>query len=379
MKLLCVIDHFGSGGAQRQLVELACSLKKRGHEVAVFIYYPEYSFFRNRIDAANIQIHHCEVTRPNPVQILRKLTKLLGQNKYDIVLSFLNNPNLYAELSRVWHKNTKLVVSERSNFLDDKSRIGSYLRRNCYRLADHVVTNSTTQRDWLTKSYCHLTGKVTAIYNGFNIDEYSSYLHIPENKNDLKLLAIGRVDAVKNGLNLFYALKLFHKNNGWAPTISWVGRRDATPEGLIYAVELENQLNQCMEIGQRWSWLGERDDVIALLRSHHALIHPSLYEGLPNVVCEALASGRPVLASNVCDHRYLIGDNERGFLFDPNQPEEICGAIQKLSESSSEKWKDMHEAAIDYAHKHLSVHKLTTEYENLFMSLLGERDKVASK
>ncbi len=379
MKLLCVIDHFGSGGAQRQLVELACGLKKRGHDVEIFIYYPEYNFFRSRIDAANISIIHCEATRPKPVQIIHKLTKLLGQNKYDIILSFLNNPNLYAELSRIWHKDIKLVVSERSNYLDDKSKIGSYLRRNCYRLADHVVANSITQKDWLTQNYRHLINKVSSIYNGFNIDEYTAPLHIPQNKHDLKLLVIGRVDAVKNGLNLFYALKLFHKMNGWVPTVSWVGRRDVTPEGLKYAVKLEHKLNQCIEIGQKWSWLGERDDVIALLRSHHALVHPSLYEGLPNVICEALASGRPVLASNVCDHGYLIGDNERGFLFDPNKPEEICGAIQKLSESSSVEWNDMHKAAIDYAHKNLSVHKLTTEYENLFMRLLGECDKVTSE
>ena len=46
MKILCVIDSLGSGGAQRQIVNLACGLKKKGHDVDVFVYFPEFSFFR---------------------------------------------------------------------------------------------------------------------------------------------------------------------------------------------------------------------------------------------------------------------------------------------------------------------------------------------
>jgi glycosyltransferase involved in cell wall biosynthesis len=52
-------------------------------------------------------------------------------------------------------------------------------------------------------------------------------------------------------------------------------------------------------ISTEWRWLGEREDIREILRSHHALVHPSLYAGLPNAVCEALASGRPALVSDV--------------------------------------------------------------------------------
>ena len=51
MKVLLVIDHFGPGGAQRQIVELACGMQRRGHEIEMFVYFPEHGFFRPLLDA----------------------------------------------------------------------------------------------------------------------------------------------------------------------------------------------------------------------------------------------------------------------------------------------------------------------------------------
>jgi len=48
---------------------------------------------------------------------------------------------------------------------------------------------------------------------------------------------------------------------------------------------------------------------------HDAFVHPSFYEGMPNVVCEALAAGLPVLVSDVCDHPLLVEKGVQGFLF----------------------------------------------------------------
>ncbi len=57
MKLLFVIDHFGSGGAQRQMVNLALGLSRRGHDVEFLVYYPEFDFFRARVDEAGLTVH----------------------------------------------------------------------------------------------------------------------------------------------------------------------------------------------------------------------------------------------------------------------------------------------------------------------------------
>ena len=54
---LFIIDHFGSGGAQRQLVTLALALKSKGYQIEFFAYYPKYTFYLPLLENANIPVH----------------------------------------------------------------------------------------------------------------------------------------------------------------------------------------------------------------------------------------------------------------------------------------------------------------------------------
>ena len=57
MKILCVIDSLGSGGAQKQIVNLSIGLNRLGHTVEMFVYYPKINFFRDLIENERIKIH----------------------------------------------------------------------------------------------------------------------------------------------------------------------------------------------------------------------------------------------------------------------------------------------------------------------------------
>jgi glycosyltransferase involved in cell wall biosynthesis len=127
------------------------------------------------------------------------------------------------------------------------------------------------------------------------------------------------------------------------------------------------------EISTRWHWLGEQLDMPSLLRRHDALIHPSLYEGLPNAVCEALAAGLPVLISNVCDHPRLVVEGERGFLFNPNDPQSIAASIEKAALLDTGGWLALSRNARRYAEAHLGVANMVDAYERLFINLTARR------
>ncbi len=371
MKILCVIDHFGSGGTQRQMVNLACGLKKRGHDVEVFIYFPQYSFFYSQVEASNIPIYEYPKGRGFSFGILRKLISLIQKNQYEIVVSFLNSPNVYAELSCLFAPFAQFVVSERSSHHSDKSVIGALFRRNLHRLANCVVTNSVKHRDWLNAKHVWIKGRCTTIYNGVDTSFFKNQPKLPFAPEDIRLIGVGRVGFEKNLLNLIKGLRLFYDNNGWLPSISWVGRQaETTRLGQTYCQQVDELLDALPEVKGLWSWLGERSDIPALLSSHQALIHSSFYEGLPNAICEALAAGRPVLASDVSDNSVLVSEGERGFLFDPNQPESIADAIKKLVNLSTDDWINFSRNAREYAEANLGIEKMVKAYEALFSSLV---------
>lgn len=370
MKILCVIDHFGSGGAQRQMVELACGLKKRGHDIEFFIYFPQYAFFKPKILSHRIPIHEYSKGKGFSLGVIKMLYGLFRQNHYDLVLSFLETPNTYIELTSIFYRNTCIITSERNSHLDDSSRIRGWCQRALHRLSDHVVVNSQSHQQWLEERFPWIRGKISSIYNGVDTRLFSNQPAFPTNNKDLRLLGIGRISMQKNIKSLVKALQIFFVEFDWIPEVNWVGRRDTSSEGVRYGQEVDAMLEEIPEVKQKWRWLGERSDIAKLMGEYHALIHPTLYEGLPNVICEALSTGLPVLTSDVCDNGYLVPHGERGLLFDPNSPENIAQVIAQFTLMKQEEWQILSQAARDYAQENLSLSRFVSEYETLFQRLL---------
>src|SRR5690606_28347096 len=74
-------------------------------------------------------------------------------------------------------------------------------------------------------------------------------------------------------------------------------------------------------------WLGQRHDVPALLKAADVLVLPSRWEGMPNVILEAMAAGRPVVATAVEGSRELVVPGRTGWLAAPEDVESLAGAL----------------------------------------------------
>ncbi|MEP7242301.1 MAG: glycosyltransferase family 4 protein, partial [Gammaproteobacteria bacterium] len=331
MKLLLVIDHLGMGGAQRQLVELACGLARRGHQIEIFVYFPQYDFFRKRVEAQGIRVIACEKGGGFSTEVWRQLVRLRRGGGFDLVVSFLNSPNVYTELAKIAAPGIPLVVSERCTSHDDATFAAPLARRLLHAVADHVVTNSETHARWLNLKPW-LRGKASCIYNGVDLESLRLGEVAAPVAQELRLLAVGRICPQKNLLNLIAALGLFHQQRGFVPCLSWAGKQDDDVESVSYRKLIDGALEKLPQVREQWHWLGQQADMPGLFRTHDALIHPSFYEGLPNAVCEALAAGKPVLVSNVCDHPLLVAEGKRGFLFDPADPTTIAAAMGKVAD-----------------------------------------------
>ena len=360
-----IIDSLGSGGAQRQLVNLATELKIRGNDVEIFLYHPGQNHFRDHIDELAISVHEIRRygKRGYSPFVSWYLLKLVLKGT-DAVISWQSSANIYASILKISCPRLLWIASERSSELARCSLARRFVLRCSLLLATHVVANSKSRGDNLREKIG--LRKTLSIWNGYKIPAFQPI----KNKLNKRLLIAGRISPEKNSLRILIGLSMFLERNGWMPEIYFAGRRDNT--GIInikYIKEIDQYLKNNPKVAQHVVWLGEVKNMGELYHSSDAMLLLSLYEGLPNVVCESMILGCLVIASNVCDHPVLIGeDEERGLLCDPFLPMTICNAVERIYSMPFEERKEILLNARVFAEENLSIDRMVDSYSELLLS-----------
>ncbi len=361
-RIIFVIDNLGSGGAQRQIVNLALGLSAVGHDCIVFTYSLDLGHFTSEFKGSNIRLVNYPRAICHPVSTAWKLRRLVKAVNADVLVAFMPAPSFISCLALTAFPRLKLIVSERSTFRFGRPLLGDRLQRALHRRADLVTTNSLNQAQLIRANFPHLSSRILTIYNGFKLNKFCA----TETRNEtgeFTIVAVGRITPGKNIANLVRAVASA-RHQGLAVRLDWIGRLDDDQWATGYYREISAVIDTT-GIGSGWRWLGERKDVMELLTSYDALIHPSLFEGLPNAVCEAFAAGIPVLASNVCDHPILVESPVRGLLFDPERPESISRSLLQFAELPLEVRRAMGLAARAYFERELSMDRMCAAYAAL--------------
>lgn len=370
MRLLFVIDNLSTGGAQRQMISLALGLHKRGQEVSFFHYYPG-QLLADRLYDAHIPICFSQKRGRFSSDVVNHLSRHIRERNPDLVLSYLITSNVYAVISTLgMRRKPKVVVSERSYDLPGQRLGTKHLYRQLYRFADFIVANSHHQRQNLVDRYAWMAHKITTIYNGVDLEVFKPAEEQPPG-DPLRLLAIGSIRKTKNGLCLVRALAILRDRYGLRPCVDWAGQHVASDKSHdAYFRQMDQEIAD-LGLTEQWRWLYQQTNVVELYNTHHALVHPSYLEGMSNVVCEALACGRPVIASNTLDHPRLVQDGASGYLFDWRDPEALAMAIKRFYDLSPEERREMGRKGRLFAEQNLSLDRLADDYESLFERLLA--------
>ena len=370
MRILCIIDCLGSGGAQRQMTYLACGLKRRGHDVELFLTHPDGNqFFRKEIDAAGIPVHGVARGRRTgfSLRVLIAMRRVMAVG-FDGVIAFQMSANGYAVCARLLSRGRIriLMCGERTSAIGASSLLRKALLWMTGALSDRVVANSHSHARYL-RSLPGLSNRVHVVWNGYPTGAATWQPSCSQNPRRPLLLAVGRRATEKNGLRLIQALGLVRRRFGWTPRLRWAGVQQSDEASLEMSRSIDDTLRNDASLGSEVVFLGEVSDPGELYRSSDALILPSLHEGLPNVVCEAMLAGCPVIASDVCDHPLLLGHGERGLLCDPWSPESIADAIERFRGMSQGERAKMAERASRFACANLGVDKMVQQYEELLL------------
>lgn len=321
MKVLCLIDSLGSGGAQRQLVGLARLLKEHSYEVKV-VWYHENSFYRYYLEEHKIDYEN--VLLKNKWVKLRGIARVIKRFFPDVVIAYLDGPAVISCLLRLTGQRFRLIVSERNTTqtLNWKERIKFFF----YRQADAIVPNSFSQTNFIQRYFPSLKNRLFTITNFVDTDYFSPAPFPHDPSYPLRILVVGRINPQKNVLHFLQTVRQL-KDRGYKLKVDWYGK--ALDAGYHRKCLF---LQETLGIKDYIEFHGENKDILNVYRQADAFCLPSLFEGFPNVVCEAMACGLPVLCSNVCDNGRIVKDGVNGFLFNPDSVEEITAALTRFVE-----------------------------------------------
>lgn len=356
MKIVCFTDSLGSGGAQRQLTLLAVLLNKRGHEVQ-FITYNAGDYFAPQLAVYSIQRIILDVPMwKRPIALRQTLRKI----KPDAVIAFQESPSFYAEIASLGQRKWHLIVSERNAMPAKVAGTKMYLLRKFHILANVVTTNSVENKRQIEAAMPSLRDKIVTIYNAVDLDRFRPSER-KANTDILRFVVLASHKPQKNFEGLAHAVRLLMADSSTpAFSIDWFGD-EAAPGWLVRDQVCNEKLGVDSVI--RFNPPSKTPEVI--LNGADALILPSLWEGLPNAVCESLSVGCPVLMSDVSDAQYLVQEGATGFLFDPCSPDAMANAIRSFLLLSCEQRQAMRIKARSFAEKTFDPERYVLAYETL--------------
>jgi glycosyltransferase involved in cell wall biosynthesis len=314
MKILCLIDSLGSGGAQRQLCELA-SLLNNTYEVSILSYWDTH-FWDEFLNKNKIGFHTI-VNANHPVAKLYKVYKYIKNFSPDVVIAYLDTPGIIACLVKiVLGKRFNLIVSDRNT--TQKFNYKEKIRFFLYRRADKIVPNSYTQTRFIKQQYPKLTNKLVTITNFIDTDYFIPGYLDKRNDEATRILIVARVAPQKNVLNFIEVIRILI-DNGYKITVNWFGGHAKSELYYQHCMRKikENNLSDIFYFHEPMV------DILHEYQKADVFCLPSCYEGYPNVICEAMSCGLPVLCSGVCDNPMIVENGINGLLFNPDSVKDM--------------------------------------------------------
>ncbi len=331
-----VILRLAVGGMENGLVNLLNRLPRDRFRHAV-ICLTDATEFRARITRDDVEIFELAKRPGKDPGLYVRLWRLLRRLRPDIVHT-RNLPTIDLPVvaflagvpARVHGEHGRDMVE-----IAGGNRKYNMLRRLVSPVVDRYITVSRDLEAWLAGAVGIPAGKIEQIYNGVDCDRFhpahpptGARASFPEADfappGSVVIGTVGRMETVKDQTGLARAFIKLHEMAGdRAGTLRLVMIGDGGLREPARALLAEAGLEAA-------AWLpGDRDDIPDLLRAMDVFVLPSLNEGISNTILEAMASGLPVVATDVGGNPELVIDGETGVLVPPGDPDAMAGALRR--------------------------------------------------
>ena len=364
-KILCMIDMLGSGGAQRQLVELALGYKERGYEVAFLIYIKAFdNYYNATLSDADIPI--MDIDEPNYLLRVVKMRKMIKGYAPDVIIAFLEVPAFIAEMASIGPHKWTLIVGERSaapKKLKEK-RLRFFL--HCHRFADAIVANSQANIDIVRQVAPELdVKKMHVIYNSLRPEKFAIDTPlVSDTKQRKELLIASSHRYLKNLDGLIEAVHMLPEELRNRLLINWYGHNKFSY--YDHSLEEGQQKIEAYGLTENFIFHEPTLGIYEHMRQADAIGLFSQYEGFPNAICEGMFLAKPIVSTRVSDIPLLLEEDENAFLCDAASPQSIADALTKFLCATPEQLKRMGDTNRHKAQELFDEEKILNQYEQLF-------------
>lgn len=387
-RIVMVVASLEPGGTQRQLCLLAGSLRNMGYSIKVLVFHPN-PHFGDALQKLHIPVVYLKFHNRLHLAFLMRRTIRMGAP--NVVIGFNHWANLLVELSGLPIRPFSVIVSERSLDVPNrlmgrgisyriKRRISYYL----HRFADVVVSNSHSQGEIVDRVMRRSRTRRVVIVNGVDTQHFQPSSEIVNGYvGRLKLLVVARISPEKNVLRFIDAVKVVRASRpdiglevnwyGDRPTFSAQDKQRKSAQVLLAYYRRVTSTVDRYRLGDSFHIRPAQKNVRELYLQADAMCLPSLVEGCSNVIAEAMACGKPVLASRVGDNTRLVKENCNGYLFDPLSVEGIAQTIIRFSELPVSRRTALGKEGRRLAKSLLSAETLAGRYGALVSKLIGQK------
>ena len=252
---------------------------------------------------------------------------------------------------------------------ESHSRGQRALKRDELRNADAVTAVTGSIVDTLVRDYGIERSLVRVIPNGADAPDEEREEPLARRWRERFLatavrplwVVAGRLEEQKGHDLLFEALVVLLRQ-GLDFTLAVAG--DGSRRGWL------EQRALSLGLSPRVQFVGQLDDVGALLAAADGVILPSRWEGLPLVLLEAMARGRPIVATAVGGVADALEDGVTGTLVPPNDVGALAAALEHLHRRADRAWR-LGQVAAEVARQRYSWHAVVDEFESVYDEVLG--------
>lgn len=294
-----LINRMTGAGPARVASKLSLYLPDEHYNKVIIIYDAENSTYQinGKVINLNTKPSRNPIVRiTNTIKRIFVLRRIKVKHKIDVTISLLPNPNLVNILSR---KKDKVVISERSFMSKELNgfhgKIYSKIFKFLYNKSDLLIAVSKVVKQDLINQFGIEKNKIKVIYNFYDVENITSLSQEKIDNDELKIfenptiITVGRLAQQKGQWHLVRAFKKIKKE---IPNVQLciLGQGDLQD----YLMNLAKDLG----VEQDVHFLGFQENPFKYISKSDIYVFPSLYEGFPNALSEAMACGIPVISSD---------------------------------------------------------------------------------